>query len=293
MEGKGQQQAGCISQGTGKGKGGGWQPTGGGEGKGGRNRVPGTKAFLKNHRKMLTHMTDAAAIDLCQAVSAHGLAEEAYAAAKSPVIMKALYEASEWVKNRELNVSWIDFKFRSLDDDGVYIITNGSHIVHLADDEKWWNLELRREQARIATAAASASNEEANTPPAGFPAASSSSPPAPAAHLPPPFNVYVSAASAGPPAASLARPATTELEVRAPDKAQPFPSASLPPWRNEPAASAGPPAASLARPPTTEADVRASDNAQPFSPASLSLLPWRNPAANLDPPTATHGHADF
>ena len=98
MEGKGQQQAGCISEGKGKGKGGGWQPTGGGEGKGGHNRTPGTKAFLKNHRKMLTYMTSVAAIDLEWAVSANDLAQEAYAAAKNPETIQALFEAAKWVK---------------------------------------------------------------------------------------------------------------------------------------------------------------------------------------------------
>ena len=60
---------------------------GGGQGKGGAWRKPGTASFLKNHRMMLTHMATAGAIELEQAES-----------------------ESDWANDRALNVDWIAFK---------------------------------------------------------------------------------------------------------------------------------------------------------------------------------------
>ena len=48
---------------------GGEESRGGGQGKGGKWRKPGTLGFLKNHRRMLTHMASAGAIELEQAES--------------------------------------------------------------------------------------------------------------------------------------------------------------------------------------------------------------------------------
>ena len=134
LGGKGQQ--GCISQGKGAQSKGGREGSGG-SGKGGTTRVLGTKAFLKNHRRMLKHMKKAGEIELDEAVSAHVEAKFAFTiVGPSRISLQEVWEATQWVNNRELNLDWIAFKQKSLDGGGVYIFTDCQHVVHLTEAEK-------------------------------------------------------------------------------------------------------------------------------------------------------------
>ena len=83
---------------------------GGGPGKGGRSRAPGTFAFLVNHRKMLALMANKGALELQQAVSAHEEAILAYDANRTTRDLKAKEAARDWEQSRELIVEWIDWK---------------------------------------------------------------------------------------------------------------------------------------------------------------------------------------
>ena len=99
--------------------------------------------------------------------------------------MKAFWEAKDWAKNRELNLDWIQHKQSSLDDKGVYILTDDQRVIELTKQEKKWNLELR-EQADEGTAA-SADRPAASSSPLPTTQPQARAPdPAPSAAAPPP-----------------------------------------------------------------------------------------------------------
>ena len=110
---------------------------------GGRNRHPGTLPYLKNHRKMLAHMTRVASEELSLAVYLKDEAERNYKDHPTFKNLSELREASERVKNQEWNVDWIAFKRACLDEHDVYILAN-EDVIHLTDEEKQWNREMRR-----------------------------------------------------------------------------------------------------------------------------------------------------
>ena len=124
------------SQDKGKGEGIGPKGLGGGEGRGGQHRAPGQKSFLKNHRKMLRHQKGNGERDLAAAESAHEEARTAFTGRKAAENFQRVTETAQWLSNRQLNLDWISFKQSSLDDDGLYILTNEQHTIALTDDEK-------------------------------------------------------------------------------------------------------------------------------------------------------------
>ena len=85
---------------------------------------------------MLTHMARAGAIELEQAESAHEEAQLAFAQANTQENMALLWQAADWAKHRALNVEWFAFKWKALDEDGVYILTDDSQLVHLTEQRK-------------------------------------------------------------------------------------------------------------------------------------------------------------
>ena len=91
---------------------------GGGKGPGGKRRKPGAKGFLKNHRNGLTHIEKQGAIELEEAVSAHNEAKRAFHEDKTEENLEKLEQAYTWRENRELNLNWILYKWKSLDEDG-------------------------------------------------------------------------------------------------------------------------------------------------------------------------------
>ena len=168
---------------------------------------------------MLVHMKKAASIELDEAVSAHREAERAYYAdAKTSTSLLSVWEASQWIHNRELNVDWITFKQTSLDECGVYIFTDCQHVVHLTEEEKQWNLELRQ-QAGTDTetdTADEANRASAHRPAADGPAASADRPAAASVSKPrpPPSDAAASSRMALPPPPPRPRPSPRLKPVR-------------------------------------------------------------------------------
>ena len=208
-------------------------------GPGGRNRQPGTRPFLRNHRKMLAHMTSVAPQQLSLAVSDKDKALRNYKEDPTVESLAELRKATEWVSNRQLNVDWIALKRRSLDEQGVYIF-NEENLIPLTQEEKEWNREMRlAEQAEqagtcparpAASAAERPSTAASSSEPAAGPAASArSSEPAAASSPPgatPQDHPAAPAASGGPatePASSPAAAATVATQVGAAASAAPPP----------------------------------------------------------------------
>ena len=102
---------------------GGEESRGGGQGKGGKWRTPGTLGFLKNHSNMLTHMAERGAIQLEQAESAFQQARRDFEQAKTQENPTRLGEAADWVRNRSQNVDRIAHKWRILDEEHLYMFT--------------------------------------------------------------------------------------------------------------------------------------------------------------------------
>ena len=127
------------------------------------HRKPGTKVFLKNYRRMLAHMTHVAATELSQAESDQDEAGRAHRAETTNETLKAPQEANEWVKNRELNVDWIAFKIQSLNEKGVYILTEKWDIIPLTDREKQWNSEMNSHSPLTSVASAGAATPAASS----------------------------------------------------------------------------------------------------------------------------------
>ena len=55
--------------------------------------MPGTRGFLKNHRKLLTHIAKQAKIEFDQAASAHEEAQRVFREAKTPENLQTFQEA--------------------------------------------------------------------------------------------------------------------------------------------------------------------------------------------------------
>ena len=87
---KGQPQAASAGKGATKGQPQASSAEGGGDGRGGKWRMPGTRGFLKNHRKLLTHIAKQAKIEFDQAASAREEAQRVFREA----ILLVSYETS-------------------------------------------------------------------------------------------------------------------------------------------------------------------------------------------------------
>ena len=109
---KGQPQAASAGKGATKGQPQASSAEGGGDGRGGKWRMPGTRGFLKNHRKLLTHIAKQAKIEFDQAASAYEEAQNVFREAKTPENQQKIREAGNWVNNRELNMDWVALKWK-------------------------------------------------------------------------------------------------------------------------------------------------------------------------------------
>ena len=147
-------------------------------------------------------------------------------------------------------MEWLAFKMRSLNEDGLYILTDQEDIVLLTEDEKNWNIHLRRKEEEKAKAkkvgerepsSAASSSMTESVPPAAAPtpAANFKAPPAIPKPMPKP-KPDVQDASASPPAATSERPPTTAVE---PKPCEPTPT--NPPLPPGPPPSTMPPGAGV------------------------------------------------
>ena len=117
-----------------------WEAPGGGQGRGGKWRKPGTAGFLKNHRNMLTYMAQQGALQLEEAESAFQQARRDLEQAPTQNNITRLGKAADQVRNRSQNVVEIARKLRRLDEDHVYILTDDSQVVPLTNRRNSWFL---------------------------------------------------------------------------------------------------------------------------------------------------------
>ena len=89
-------------------------------------------------------MKKAASIQLDQAVSAHVEAQRANADAITSNSFLSVWEAAQWIHTCEFNLEGLAFMQNSLDEHGVYVFPGCQQVVHLTEEEKQWNLELRQ-----------------------------------------------------------------------------------------------------------------------------------------------------
>ena len=94
---------------------------------------------------MLVLMKKAASIELAQAVSAVVETQRAHADAITSNSFLSVWEAAQWIHTCEFDLAGLAFMQNSLDEHGVYIFTGCQHVVHLTEEEKQWNLELRQQ----------------------------------------------------------------------------------------------------------------------------------------------------
>ena len=139
------------NKGGGEGKGG-EESRGGGQGKGGKWRKPGTVGFLKNHRKMLTHMAERGAIQLELAELEYQQACRDFEQAKTQENTTQLCKAADWVRNRSQNVDRIAHKWRLLDEEHLYMFTDHGEVVPLTEREKQFNITIRQKLATASVA---------------------------------------------------------------------------------------------------------------------------------------------
>ena len=130
-EGKGGEES------SGEGKGG-EKSRGGkrGKGKGCKPRTPGTVRFLANHRRMLTHEAERTKIKLEQAESALQQACSDFEQVMTLENSTRLRKAADWVTYRSQNVDIVALKWRGLDEEHVYILTDHGEAVPLTEREK-------------------------------------------------------------------------------------------------------------------------------------------------------------
>ena len=116
-EGKGGEES------SGEGKGG-EESRGGKRGKGSKPRTPGTVRFLTNHRRMLTHEAKRTKIKLEQAESAYQQACRDFEQVGTQDNTTRLRKAADWVRYRSQNVDNVALKWRRLEEEHVYILTD-------------------------------------------------------------------------------------------------------------------------------------------------------------------------
>ena len=109
-------------------------------------------AFLKSHRKMLTHMAWSGAIELEQAESAHRQACRDFGQARTQENTTLLCKAVEWVSDRSQNMEQIAHTWQRLDEDHLYILGDHGEEVPLTDREKQWSITIRQELATASVA---------------------------------------------------------------------------------------------------------------------------------------------
>jgi hypothetical protein len=146
-----------------------WESRGGGQGRGGKWRKPGTMAFLKNHRKMLTHMAWSGTIELEQAESAYLQACRDFGEAKTQETTTRVRKAVEWVRDRSQNMETIAHKWRRLDVEHLYILTGHGEVLPLTEREKQLNITIRQELATASVAIAPPPPSSPAPPPKGSP----------------------------------------------------------------------------------------------------------------------------
>ena len=135
--------------------------------------------FLKNHRKLLTHMAERGAIELEQAESAFQQACSDFEQVITLENSTRLRKAADWVRYRSQNVDIVALKWRRLDEEHVYILTDHGEAVPLTDWENKLNITIRQ---KLATASVA----NAPPPPKGSPASPpQESPAAPPKESPP------------------------------------------------------------------------------------------------------------
>ena len=89
-------------------------------------REPGTKSWLKNHRKMLRHMHSRAEEALAAAESALTEAESAYQRSCSSLNAAQLVLGQKQKRDKEENLNWQIKKRWNLDQNGIVLMDNGT-----------------------------------------------------------------------------------------------------------------------------------------------------------------------
>ena len=102
-------------------------------------REPGTRSWLKNHRRMLSHMRTKAELDLAEAESAFTEAESAYQRSGTSVNAAQLEIATKKRRDKQRNLSWQYRKREQLDRHGIVLMDNGDTPRELDSVEREWN----------------------------------------------------------------------------------------------------------------------------------------------------------